>query len=319
MADEEEVIRYKDLCDVTLPDIPGNAAAFRGFKNQVITQVAAPDRARHNVLAKWILQAVRVGECLEEVMLRLQDCHGCLRLDRHHGKILLAKAFAPSWSTQFHGFSEVVDQYGSSASGRVMLAMIARRSKINRRRGIALSQASLVNIPLAGFKFHEVLQFTKRVEYVLSGLRRSELPSHETMFGRLFQKFKAWRPIERHVEGIKASHLGTRLRQWRFLRRKVKSTRSDHFEDANAASVDHGLSQLGGARPKAAGAAAPVDGNVPRAAAPPQKKPEKKPTLRKPPPKKAGTGNPPKVKASDMTAAQKAKTPCIFHAQSRCN
>ena len=335
VADEDDYIRWKELSGITIPDLPSSAADLRGWRNTVIVNIGAPDRSAHEVLAKWALQAFRASGSIETVLARLQDSQGLHRLDKHLGQLMLAKAASPnaSFNTEFQGYVEWCQSVGEAPKGRVMIAMVAIKFRLDRKRGAVISQSTLLGIQLQGYKFAEMRDFVRRVEYVLGSMRRRELPSHDTMYQWLFEKVKGWRPIERHIERVKDSPSRSRLRTWAFLWSRIKNALTEHYEDANQASIQNSLAgkaglQDGGGKksglPAKTGKQEPPPPKGPKSEKQKEKAPKgpgkpalpAKPELKPPPPPKDGKAALPKI--SEMSAAQKAKVPCMFFAQNRC-
>ena len=55
------MLRIKDLTELKITKLPDNAAAFRGWKNGLLSAVSALDRTEREVLVRWTLKAFEAG------------------------------------------------------------------------------------------------------------------------------------------------------------------------------------------------------------------------------------------------------------------
>ena len=166
---ESDVYKDKDLLQVTCPDIPQNAAGARVFWNDLKTIIGSIDRSSNALLLKWVDVSLSMLGDLRSVMRVLDNnSQGLTRLDRHLAKIILEKGKTHSlFAVRFSSYVELSHNSNRTPKGRVMLAMIAQRFRLDRQRKRCISVLHLFKIPLTGFMRAEVQIFVDKCRIVM--------------------------------------------------------------------------------------------------------------------------------------------------------
>ena len=145
---ESEVYKDKDLLSIECPDIPHDAAGARTFWNSLKMRISAIDRSAEDHLTVWIDVPRAILGDLKGIMERLHtNSQGLVRLDRYLGMKIAEKAKDhPIFAVRFASYIEQCHHCNRSPKGRVMLAIIAQRFRLDRARGKAISILHLYSI-----------------------------------------------------------------------------------------------------------------------------------------------------------------------------
>ena len=121
-----------------------------------------------------------------------------------------------------------------AARGRVMLAMIAQRFRLDRARGTAINVLQLYDIKLKSHKKSDVIAFMARVRSVLVLLKASEVAPHaDSLYQWLFEKFKNYQPIAIEMRALRASKADSKKRSWKFIWTAIHRYLEQSYEDQN--------------------------------------------------------------------------------------
>ena len=259
IADETTVYKSRELPPTgKLPDLPKDAAEYRGYTSAVIAIFVALDLSINDMLTKWLLVPFNVtGDARHTVTMLHQDSQGLIRLDRWLAKeMLISKNLLDkTFGGQFSTYMEWCTRHGVSPRGRVFLALIALRFRLDRSRGTLLNQMHLFKIQLTSFKHSDIKSFMDKIRLVLANVNVGELKDHDLLFRWLFEKFRAWKAIERKIETIKESREGSSKRTWNYLWAAIDTHLTNHNEDDNCRNLESALAG------KTVNAAAATKGN----------------------------------------------------------
>ena len=163
-VDETIAYKDKDLLSLKVPDLPNDAGGIREFWNSLKSEISAIDRTVHDLLIRWVdISRTLLGD-LQDVMTILdQDSQGLVRLDRTLAKLLAEKGKSHQiFAMRFAQYTEACHNTGKSPKGRVYLAMIAQRFRLDRSRGRTISLLHLYSVQLHSFKLADIQDFLNR-------------------------------------------------------------------------------------------------------------------------------------------------------------
>ena len=210
------------------------------------------DPSKDDVLIRWFKCCCIVHGCEEEATKTKfhQDSQGLNRLDRTIGKELTTTKFLkhPLFGRQFKTYIEYCHHTGAGPRGRVLIAIMSFRFRLDRQRGNHITVVHLLGIQLKSFKHEDVREFLEMVSRAKLKLLPDQHLDNKLMFEWLFEKFKQWHPIKSTVEKILNSRVdsakGQRYRSFDFLWSVIEHQLTIAHENANQASLQAGL--LGG-------------------------------------------------------------------------
>ena len=342
-------MKYKDLSHFNLGLLPADAAAYRGWKNSLLTQMQRYDCSADNHLISWITLALSArGKAAKS----LRADSGLLpRLDKLiAAEIMVAKTLnsAGDLALEMQAYVEECSLEGAPPRGRYMLNMVSRSFDMDRRRGSMLTEMQILSIDLPGYSIANLQTFRSKVLFAIGAVPVADRPSESLLGQWLFQRLRGCKRLEKSIDRFKASALSSKLRLFPFLFQKLKEVIEESKEDVNAASVNAALAGGPAVQPQAptkkeakaavaaaaaaaaaagaAGGAKGGKGGKAAGAAKDKKKDAKGKGKGKGDNKgkaagAAGAAQTPPIKPgtrSALTPEQKAKTPCIFHPHGTC-
>ena len=172
-----------------------------------------------------------------------RNSQGLNRLDRFLGSLLAkpgnltSKAFGMAFAT----YIEWCRSQYTTPKGRVFLALVSLRFRLDRSRGDAINQIHLLSIPLQSYKMADIRAFVDRVRWTLVRIGSDEAKSHELWYTWLWEKFKGWHAIASKVERIRESPANSPLRSWNHLWGVICNHLDNAFEDENQESMARGI------------------------------------------------------------------------------
>ena len=236
---ETDCYKDKDLVLIKCPDIPMDSAKAESFWNAFKTELSAIDRSLEDILTKWLdVCKTMLGDLRDVIHILDNNSQGLIRLDRFIAKMLLDKGKDhPIFSLRFSSYISICHNQNRSPKGRVLLAMVAQRFRLDRSRGKAITLLHLYKIELESYKLADVQSFTLKVRHILGNLRPGEILDKQLMFDWLFEKFKAWTAISSEIKRIRKSRENSSKRTWKYLWTAIHNYIEYYYEDANQKSL----------------------------------------------------------------------------------
>ena len=335
IGDENNVYRGKDL---SVPSLPKDASAFRGWRNSLIAKLSSIDRTGLGVIMRWVQTAFEPSN--EQILFHLENfSDGLPRLDAWlAGQLSEPKHMTGNIGMRFQGYLERAQLLAVPLKGRRMLHEVAKAFALDRMRGSQLTQQALLELPSDSFAQSDLRHFYDRVEFILNSIQPNMQPSEQTKYIFLFERLKRCHGMRRHIDKIRDSAVNSHRRTFAWLWCRFGEYLDELKEDANQESVKKSLTSPTKPKdpkdtkgPTAALASSPAkpDPSAKAAAAPPSK------AAPKPPPKhpKGGDGKAKGKGKGDGKAKGKegkgqggpkdskprSKAPCIFFPQGTCN
>lgn len=313
---EKEIVDSRALQHAKLDPIPSTAADFRGWKNSLFLLLGRIDISNSDYLMAWISYAFKV-----DTAEYCSNSSGPVpRLDRP--ELLKGLKGVPDLQFKVQGYIEKCTRNGTAPRGRAVLQMASRHFDLDRVRGSLITSQSIFQIELNGYSVSILQDFPSQVMKGLNSIPHEQWPDQRMLGEFLFHKLRTVRRLERVIDEIKRSPDDSYLRDFDFLWSRLQEFLVEEREDANAKSIEQSLRgprkipkdpKESHPNPKVAGA--PAVKAVPPKASPPGG--DKEPPALVADPKAAPKGKGEKGKGkgkgkTPLTAAEKAKTPCIF-------
>ena len=345
--EEEDTIRVKSLNDLTLPNAPENAAQARGYVNQVLMAIGKLQKTPGNEVYQW------AQECLTSEDITLKTDPRFPRTDREIASKLLKTCKKGRFGLIFQQMVESERALsGGMPNGRVMLRYIFRYFQLERDRIGMLGERNLLSLKMPGNSVQDLENFRDKYIYVMSTIPNEDLPREQTLFNHLIDELEKNSLIASKVQKSREAPLSSHRRTTRWLWEKLELLVQLDQQKKNRADFDRQLKlkpAQGYAgedkvpanpgpkqpdkspkkeRPKKEKKEKDKKADKPKAKEAPavpgqpgaKAKPKAKPKPKHPPPRSGDTtprGTEAK-RAANMTAAEKAKTPCMFYAYNSC-
>ena len=348
--EEEETIRVKGLQDLVIPNPPTDAGQARGYTNQVFLAVGKLQKTPTNEVYQWI------QEVLTRTETELKTDQRFPRLDRELAAKFVKTCRKGHFGLLFQQMVEVErTQTGGMPCGRVMLKKILSHFQLERDRLGMLGERNLLTMKLAGSTIQDLENFRDKYQYILTTIPVMELPRPQTMYNHLMDELERCTALAPKITKSREAPAGHRRKTSEWLWNQVELAISLEQQKKNRIEFDKQLklkpqvvtssTSSASVPANAAPTKAPPTTKAPKPDKPPKKsKKEKKkekaeaeaaalaaaakakakaPKIKPPPPPK--NPGPPRTprseaasKTANMTAAEKAKIPCMFYAYDSC-
>ena len=175
--------------------------------------------------------------------------------------------------------------------------MIARRLFLDQSSGANLTQQSLLELEVTQYTPEGLSSFVDRVEYVLNSIPPELQPSEMTRYTWLYSRMRKVRVMQRHIDKIRDSRVGSHCRTYDWLFGKLKTCINEMKEDQNEEAVRSSLQKRlkdkdkdNKPKPKAAAATTKSEGTQEESKGLPNPKAKAKPKATQPNPKEKGSG-----------------------------
>ena len=326
---EKRTMRTKQYDKLKLTIFPKSAADIRPFRNHLFSVVTQFCKGSEAELHQWLrdieqLSASDLGQATSFPVL-----------DRILAAKLIEQAKGTQFLLEFQALQEKALRKGFQPKGRVLLHTVIKRFKLQKDRGMTLTQQHLLSLKLGGHAPKDLENFRDRVEYVLGALEEDETPSQSALRSFLYEQLKKVPLLQLQIDKFRSASASSHRKSFTWLFRKLNEAIDEAQHDINQASITASLSA------KVSGAPAKPD--KPDKPQKPQK-PDKqakggKPDATEPsssstaapivPESKAKTKPKAKAKAKpqdsqqqkparEMTKEEKARTPCLFFPTGTC-
>ena len=345
--EEEDTIRLKSLQDLVIPNPPTDAGQARGYTNQVFLAVGRVQKTPTNEVYLWI------QEVLTKTEEELKADPSFPRLDRE-----LAARMVKTCKKGHFGivFQQMVEEErtltGGMPCGRVMLKKVLSHFQLERDRLGMLGERNLLTMKLAGNSIQDLENFRDKYQYILTTIPTTELPRPQTMYNHLMDEFERSTVLAAKITKSREAPAGHRRKTCEWLWKQVELAISLEQQKKNRIEFDKQLklkpqvitpsTNATNVPANAAPTKAPPTVKPPKPDKPPKKSKEEKKREKaeakavalaaaakakakaakvKPPPPPKQPGTPRSLAASktaNMTAAEKAKVPCMFYAYNSC-
>ena len=231
---ESATYKFKDLKDLKFPQLPKDSVGFRSWRNSLLTQYAAIDRTGQARILRWLQVCIRPEVTNREISRLQNDPEQLPRLDSFlASQISDAKYMKGEFGLEVQAYIERAHAHGVSPSGRAMIAMLSRRFRVDRVRGVTVTQQTLLAVTLDGFSYNQMQTFKERVEYILNGIAPEHWPSDATLFSWFYAKIKSSRGMQRIIDKVKDSSPTSRRRTFGWLWEQFSDHLAELREDAN--------------------------------------------------------------------------------------
>ena len=350
--EEEDTIRVKGLQDLVIPTPPTDAGQARGYTNQVFLAVGKLQKTPTNEVYLWIQEVLTKSES------ELTDDPSFPRLDRELAAKLVKTCRKGHFGLLFQQMVEVErTRTGGMPCGRVMLKKILSHFQLERDRLGMLGERNLLTMRLMGSSVQDLENFRDKYQYILTTIPVLELPRPQTMYNHLMDELERCTVLAPKITKSREAPVGHRRKTCEWLWKQVELLISLEQQKKNRIEFDKQLklkpqvltsSTSSNVPANAAPTKAPPAPKAPKPDKPPKKsKAEKKKEKEvkaqaeahalaaaakakakaakvkpPPPPKNPGPPKTPRsanaAKTANMTAAEKAKVPCMFYAYNSC-
>ena len=285
---EKRLMRVKQYDNVKLSALPKSAADARAFRNSTFNLVCKFAKGDERKVFAWI------QECVDPTAYsKLEDSNPFPLLDRVLGSKLLELAKGTTFALHFRTIQETAQKLGRQPKGRQLLWVIFERYKMERDRGVALTQNHLLNLKMSGSDVKALEDFRNKFDFIAQALEVTDRPSDTAIRSLLFEQLKSHPKMQLTIDKFRNASSSSSKRTWNWLYEKLVEAIEIHQLEENTVSIEKSLANIGNKETPAA----PAKGKD-------KEKPSKEKSSKESKPSKPDKPDKPKDKKSDKPSKE---------------
>ena len=138
MADESEIYKQRELDRVKIGALPKTAMQYRGWDSANNSSLGAIDRSKDDTITRWyLLAAEAIGDARVILNKLHENSQGMHQLDRFVGNLMMTTTYTtdPIFGFRILSYAEWCRRQRTTPRGRVIIAMVSIRFRLDRNRG----------------------------------------------------------------------------------------------------------------------------------------------------------------------------------------
>ena len=237
---EKRLMRVKQYDNVKLSALPKSAADARAFRNSTFNLVCKFAKGDERKVFAWI------QECVDPTAYsKLEDSNPFPLLDRVLGSKLLELAKGTRFALHFQTIQETAQKLGRQPKGRHLLWVIFERYKMERDRGVALTQNHLLNLKMSGSDVKALEDFRNKFDFIAQALEVTHRPSDTAIRSLLFEQLKSHPKMQLTIDKFRNASSSSSKRTWNWLYEKLVEAIEIHQLEENTVSIEKSLANIG--------------------------------------------------------------------------
>ena len=237
---EKRLMRVKQYDNVKLSALPKSAADARAFRNSTFNLVCKFAKGDERKVFAWI------QECVDPTAYsKLEDSNPFPLLDRVLGSKLLELAKGTRFALHFQTIQETAQKLGRQPKGRQLLWVIFERYKMERDRGVALTQNHLLNLKMGGSDVKALEDFRNKFDFIAQALEVTDRPSDTAIRSLLFEQLKSHPKMQLTIDKFRNASSSSSKRTWNWLYEKLVEAIEIHQLEENTVSIEKSLANIG--------------------------------------------------------------------------
>lgn len=225
---ESKLMRIKAYDKLKIPSIPKSAAELRTWKNTLISQLTSCCRSSERELLAWLAKPLD-GEEVSSSEFPV--------LNRVLGAKILESAKGSRFAVDFQALQERSIRSGVQAPGILFVAKICKRFRLDKEKGMSLSQQHLISLKPQGSEVRDLEIFRDRVEFILSSLETSEYPAEPILRTWIYDCLKNIPKLSLRIDKYRDAQVGSFERSFQFLWQSMSDVIDEAQHDQNTTSV----------------------------------------------------------------------------------
>ena len=255
---EKGLMRVKQYDNLKLSALPKSAADARSFRNSTFNLVCKLAKGDERKVFAW------VQECVDpKAYSKLEDSNPFPLLDRVLGSKLLELAKGTRFALHFQTIQETAQKLGRQPKGRQLLWVVFERYKMERDRGVALTQNHLLNLKMNGSDLKALEDFRNKFDFIAQALEVTDRPSDTAIRSLLFEQLKSHPKMQLTIDKFRNASSSSSKRTWTWLYEKLVEAIEIHQLDENTVSIEKSLANIGNKETPAAPAKQDKDKDKP--------------------------------------------------------
>ena len=236
---EKKIMRVKQYEYLKIPNLPRSASDARAFRNAVFNLVCKLAKGDETSVFQWI------EKCVDPKMFdSLQDSFPFPLLDRVLGSKLLELSKNTRFAMHFQTIQEASQRVHKQPKGRQLLWIIFEKYKMERDRGVALTQSHLLNLKMQGSDVKALEDFRNKFDFIWQALEVSDRPSDSSLRSLLFEQLKSHPKLQLAIDRFRNASRNSSKRSYLWLYDKLVEAIEIHQLEENTASIEKSLANI---------------------------------------------------------------------------
>ena len=235
---EKKLMRIKGYDTMKLPNLPKNAAEVRTFRNGVYNLVCKMAKGDEAPVFQWI------SRCSDPDAV-LSDSMPYPILDRVLGNKLLELSKGTRFAMHFQSLQEEAQKSGRQPKGRKLLWVVFEKYKMEKDKGVALTQSHLLGLKLSGNDIKALEDFRSKFDYIWQALEPGDRPSESATRSHLFEQLKNHPKLHLTIDKYRNASSGSSKRSSQWLYGKLIEAIEIHQLEENSTNIEKSLSSIG--------------------------------------------------------------------------
>ena len=202
---EDKVYDFKHLKLINITRLPTDAASCREWRAALLAAISRVDKTSRDVLVKYATFCMDGGRG-KRFRRQLQADAIFVAFNKHLAAELIKTEVLQTNSDLAHEITSFVEHVATleeGPRGAAILNIISGYYETGLSRSVALNQMHLLTIQLNGKGQKELVEFVRKVNYVLHGLKDQDRPSPATLFQWLWHQVKRVPMLNRVTDKIR--------------------------------------------------------------------------------------------------------------------
>ena len=235
---EKKLMRIKSYDTIKVPSLPKSAAEARSFRNAVFNTVCKMAKGDEAPVFAWIMECMKPN-------VDLSDSLPYPVLDRVLGSKLLELSKSTRFAMHFQTVQEEAQRVGRQPKGRKLLWIIFEKYKMEKDKGVALTQSHLLNLKVSGNDIKALEDFRNKFDFIWQALETAERPSESAVRSLLFEQLKSHPKLQLTIDKFRNASSSSSKRTSAWLYEKLVEVIEIHQLEENSANIEKSLANIG--------------------------------------------------------------------------
>ena len=243
---EDHIYKIKHLRNISITKLPTDATSCREWRAALLASVSRIDLTARDVLVKYTTYCMDGGRG-RAFRSMLQEDQTFIPFNKHLAAELIKQDVLATNTDLAHELSSYVESCTAMAQGpkgMALLNIVASYYETGLTHSVALDQMHLLSLTLAGKGAKDLIEFVRKANYILHGLKQADRPAPATLFQWLWQQVKRVPILSRITDKVRESSLSSKKRTFDWLWAQIAEELRERRHDMNYDNISKGLKDV---------------------------------------------------------------------------